>query len=130
MKKIIVAGVAALALAGCATAQPTPVVTVTQLPPPPTEVPSPEPVTAEEQFVEVVEDKYGPLTNNQEQKLIDFAKDTCQNFEYFGVNKTIKMYAQELSSTREAKLAGFVIGAGTALFCPRFNGSFTQGTSA
>lgn len=130
MKKIIVAGVAALALAGCATTQPTPVVTVTQLPPPPTEAPSPEPETPEEQFVSVLEDKYGPLTDNQEQRLIDFAKDTCQNFEYFGVNKTIKMYAQELSSGRDAKFAGYVIGVGTAMFCPRFNSSFSGGTAA
>lgn len=130
MKKIVIASVAALALVGCATTQPAPVVTVTQLPPPPTEAPSPEPQSPEDQFVQVLEDKYGPLTTNQENKLIDFAKDTCQNFEYFGVNKTVKMYAQELSSEREAKFAGYVIGVGVALFCPKFGDSFSQGTPA
>jgi type IV pilus biogenesis protein CpaD/CtpE len=130
MKKVIIGSVAALALAGCATTTPAPVVTVTALPEPTESEYTPPPMSKEDQFVAVIEDKYGPLTTNQENRLIDFAKDTCSNFEAFGVNATINQYASEIRSKSEAKLIGYVMGAGTAIFCPRYQDNVVGTTSA
>lgn len=129
MKKIIVAAIAAIALAGCASNVPAPTVTVTATPEVTTPAPQPEPVlTDEEVFIAAVEDEYGPLTTKQEKTLIDFAYDVCVSFDTVGVNKTLRYLATIVETNREAKFMGFVAGAGTAAFCPEY--SRYSGTSA
>lgn len=133
IKLAIASGFAVLALAGCTvSAPPAPTVTVTAAPE--TTAPAPAPVpqapTGEEVFIQTIENKYGPLTYSQEQELISFAKKTCRNFDNYGVNATLNQYAQEVSSNREAKMLGYVVGAGVATWCPEYANAFTSGTSA
>lgn len=107
--------------------------TVTQAPTPEavTPTPAPEPTySKEEVFVRVLEKKYGPLTYNQEQKLINFVKDTCQNFDRYGVRATLTEYANSMSNVRNARVLGYVVGAGVAMWCPRYSDVFDSGTSA
>lgn len=130
----IAGGIAAVALAGCTvSAPPAPTVTVTQAPAPEvvTPTPAPEPTySKEEVFVKVLEKKYGSLTYNQEQKLINFVKDTCQNFDRYGVRATLNEYAASMSSARNARVLGYVVGAGVAMWCPEYSHVFDSGTSA
>lgn len=120
---------AVVALAGCTvSAPPAPTVTVTAAPE--TTAPIPQAPTDEELFVEVLEDKYGPLTTAQENKLIKFAKDTCVNFDDYGVNNTLEQYATIVDTNKEARMLGYVIGVGVATWCPEYANAFTSGTSA
>ncbi len=128
-KLAIASGFAVVALAGCTvSAPPAPTVTVTAAPE--TTAPAPQAPTTEEVFVQTLESEYGPMSYTQEQKLIKFAKETCQNFDNYGVDATLNEYSQLVESRQEAKVLGFVIGAGTAAWCPEYSGAFTSGTSA
>ena len=124
MKKIVItlATVGIVGLSGCASNAPAPTVTVTATPEVTTPAPAPAPVlTNEEAFIATLEQKYGPLTNSQEKKLIDFAYDVCVSFETVGVNKTLRYLVSLMESSSEAKLLGYVVGAGTAAFCPEYS---------
>lgn len=132
MKRLIV-GLAAIALTGCATvpvATPSPTVTVTA--PPPTTAPptvEPEPTySPEELFIQTIENKYGSMPPRMERKAISFAKQTCRNFDAYGVKQTIKFYASEIGTKKEAKFAGYLMGVGAATFCPEY-GDYLDGTS-
>ncbi len=133
MKQALVGVIAAVALAGCASSVPAPTVTVTATPEVVTPAPAPEPVeptyTKEELFIKVIEDKYGNMTPSQEQTLIKFAKDTCIRFDAYGVDATLRYYGSKFSG-QEARVLGYVIGVGTASWCPQFGKSFTSGTAA
>ena len=130
----IASGVAAVALAGCTvSAPPAPTVTVTQTPAPEVVTPTPTPTptySKEEVFVKVLGDKYGPLTTTQEQKLINFVKNTCKSFDTYGPRATLTEYANAMSSVRNARTLGYVVGAGVALWCPEYSDVFNKGTSA
>lgn len=132
MKKIVIAAIAAIALAGCASNVPAPTVTVTATPEVTTPAPpQPEPVlTDEEAFILTLEQKYGPLTNRQEEQLIDLAYDVCVSFDTIGVNRTLRGYLAQVTTRQEAKMLGYLIGAGTAAFCPEYNDELGLGVSA
>src|SRR5690606_12026651 len=101
---------------------PAPTVTVTATPEVTTPAPAPAPVlTNEEAFIATLEQKYGPLTNSQEKKLIDFAYDVCVSFETVGVIKTIRYLVSLMDASSGAKSLGDVAGAGTAAFGPEYS---------
>ena len=131
MKKIVIAVIATVALAGCASNVPAPTVTVTATPEVTTPAPEPAPVmTDEELFIAAVEDKYGPLTTRQEKKVIDLAYDVCVSFDTIGVQRTLRGYLSQVTTRQEAKTLGFIIGAGTAAFCPEYGDELGLGVSA
>ena len=131
MKKIVIAVIATVALAGCASNVPAPTVTVTATPEVTTPAPEPAPVmTDEELFIAAVEDKYGPLTTRQEKQVIDLAYDVCVSFDTIGVQRTLRGYLSQVTTRQEAKTLGFIIGAGTAAFCPEYGDELGLGVSA
>lgn len=129
MKKIVIAAIAAIALAGCASNVPAPTVTVTATPEVTTPAPAPVP-TNEELFILTLEKEYGPLTTRQEKQVIDLAYDVCVSFDTVGVNRTLRAYLSQVSTRQEAKTLGFIIGAGTAAFCPEYGNALGLGVSA
>ena len=127
MKKIIVAAIAAIALAGCAS-QPT-----LQYVPPTPEVTTPAPAPTmepEDAFIAAVESEYGPLTTRQEKQVIDLAYDVCVSFDTIGVQRTLRGYLYQITTRQEAKTLGFIIGAGTSAFCPEYSQALGIGVSA
>lgn len=129
MKKIIVAAIAAIALAGCASNTPAPTVTVTATPEVTTPAPAPT-LEPEDAFILALEEEYGPLTTRQEKQLIDIAYDVCVSFDTIGVNQTLRLYLTQVTTRQEAKMLGYLIGAGTAAFCPEYNDKLWGGVSA
>lgn len=132
MKKIIAIGIIGIALTGCATTTPAPTVTITQ--PPVTVSPSPTETTPsyspKEVLIAAVENKYGPLSPRQEKSIVDFAQDVCIDFDNIGVRRTLANIVAQVTSNKEAKFVGFIIGAGTAAFCPEYNDELGNGVSA
>lgn len=127
MKKLIVGSVIALSLTACAAqAPPSPTVTVTA-PPPTTQapvpvVPEPDPVPGgEELFIAVLEEEYGPLPAKTERQAVDIAKQACSMFEQYGVDETLNIIVDIVKSEGlDGEVTGFIIGAGTATFCPEY----------
>lgn len=133
MKKIAaLATVGIIGLAGCgATNVPTSTVTVTATPVPTTPPPAPTPtITPEEAYIAAVESKYGPLSSKQERTAIDFAQDVCVTFDTVGVKKGMRYYAYQVTTAKEAKFVGFLIGAGVQSFCPEYSDDLGLGVNA
>ena len=79
---------------------------------------TPAPQTAEERFIEVVEEEFGPADAQQEQNLIDFGKAVCNEAPDWSA-----IMMTGLDSEMDNEAFGFLVGVSIPAFCPEYSES-------